>query len=77
MEEKKLLRDIIPVLLGPVTIYEEDRSEANVHGWFKDLYKGYTREIPETLWDRNVCIIRGRGYGEEGLDIQLEREGVT
>ncbi len=75
MNEKKLLRDILPVPLGPVTIYEEHHSDAD--GWFKDLYKGYTREIPETLWDRQVCIIRGRGYGEEGLDIQLEREGVT
>ncbi len=75
MNEKKLLRDILPVLLGPVTIYEEHHSDAD--GWFKDLYKGYTREIPETLWDRQVCIIRGRGYGEEGLDIQLEREEAT
>ena len=75
MNEKKLLRDIRPVLLGPVTIYEERHSDAD--GWFKDLYKGYTREIPEALRNRQVCIVRGHGYGEEGLDIQLEREEIT
>lgn len=75
MDEKKLLRDILPVLLGPVTIYEEHHDKAD--GWFKDLYKGYTREIPEALRNRRVCIVRGRGYGEEGLDIQLEREETT
>ncbi len=75
MDGQKLLKDILPVLLGPVTIYEEHHSDAD--GWFKDLYKGYTREIPEALRNRRVCIVRGRGYGEEGLDIQLEREEAT
>lgn len=75
MDEKKLLKDILPVLLGPVTIYEEHHDDAD--GWFKDLYKGYTREIPETLWNRQVCIVRGHGCGEAGLDIQLEREAAT
>ena len=40
-----LLKDILPVLCGPATLCEETED----HAHFRDLFSGYTREIPEEL----------------------------
>ncbi len=66
-----LLKDILPVLCGPATLCEETED----HAHFRDLFSGYTREIPEELSRRKVCLVRGYKRGDGELDIILEREG--
>ncbi len=71
MGKNMLLRELMPVLCGKVNIFE-DVEGACASPWFKDLYSGQCKEIPEEFRSRRVGFIMGSRDG--AVDISLGRK---
>lgn len=74
------VKDLQSVLCGTVTLYEEiprtDRDRPPRPGeWYRDLYTGMSREIPEEFTRREVLLARpGTGNQSGSIEIQLKSE---